>query len=144
MHVGIAGSYGQLFQGAGESELVQGSGSKPFNDPSDIGHRGLSRGTQLEQFCIGVFEAVPAVAQLVDFECEAGQRRPEPVVQVAAEPSSLFLSRQDQPVLRGAQRVDQAGGVDDAPELARDVGEQPSVPVAQVVAAGPEQGAFSP
>ena len=64
----------------------------------------------------------------VQTEPDAGQRRSEPVVQVAAQPAALLLTRLDQPALGGAQRVGEPGGVDRGPGRTGEVGEQRQVP----------------
>ena len=52
-------------------------------------------------------------------------------MQVAAQPAALLLPGEHEPLLGGADGVEQAGGVDDGAELAGEVDQEPAVGVAQ-------------
>ena len=70
----------------------------------------------------------------VDREDSAGERRPEPVVQVAAQPPALLLARGDEPLARALDLDRERDGAGGGARAAGEVLEQPPVGVGQRLA----------
>jgi hypothetical protein len=82
-----------------EPELVECRWTQPVDEPTDVGDRGFdARRRSVEQLVAGCWVAGQHASCGFDHQDRAGERRPEAVVQVAAESPPLFFARGDEPL----------------------------------------------
>ena len=127
---------GLLAQRADESELVERGRSKVMHEPAYVDDRCLGLCTQLEQGLPGARRLVgELVAGAVELQRDPGERGPEPVVEVPAEATALFLASRHQPFPRPLQGLCERDGMRGDAGLPRKVGEQATVRGGEVVLA---------
>ena len=136
---------GQLTHGAGQAELVQGRGAQVVHQAPHLGHDAVESGRQLREQLGGALRVLGhQVASQLGLERQTGDDGPDPVVQVATQPSPLLLTgRHGLPargpgVAREHHRVHGYGGLLGQPA------EQPALgrrPCAGIEDEGPDRAA---
>ena len=117
-------------------ELVQDRRAQVVDDPPDVVDRRFACLRAARR--AGPRPALPgaAAAYRVDAQRDPGERRAEPVVQVAAQPPALLLARRHEPLAGVPQRLGQRHRVGHDRHLPREVGEQRLVGAGDVVVPG--------
>ncbi len=85
-----------LAQRRHQPELVEGRRPHVVDQPTDLAHRGHGVRAEAAEQLVGRLGLLPqGVARRVRGERDAGQRRSQPVVEVATQPATLLLDRRD-------------------------------------------------
>ena len=124
-----------LAQRAAQAELVQRGRAQAVDDPAHVGDRALDAAaarSSSASAASGSLASTRRAASIV--EHGAGERRAEPVVQVAAQAAALLLARGDEPLARALDLDGERDGAGGGARAAGEVLEQPPVCGAQRLA----------
>ena len=110
--VGVGDPRGMLAQRTHQAELVEGRRAQLVDQAPDVGDRVLHLGAQIDEQLFGVLGIVgDGAAGSVQTQDGGGQRRAEPVVQVATDPTAFLLAGRDQSLPRVLEVGGQTDGV---------------------------------
>jgi len=126
-----------LAQRSDQAELIEGGWPETVDDTADIGHRPLRLRLELAQQFLQLGLARDRARAVSRPRVKAGQRGAEPVVQVAAQPPPLLFPRGDQARPGHVQRPPQRHRMGRRARLPGQVGQQPLVVGAKLLAARP-------
>ena len=128
---------GSLAQCGDEAELVECRRPQPVDEPAHLGDLLAGLLGELTDQVLGLGRVVgDQVAGRLEPHRQRGQRRSEPVVQVAAHPAALLLAGGDDVLPGPLQVAVDRDRLDERAHLGADVLEQPTVGGAEGVAVG--------
>ncbi|MDP9358267.1 MAG: hypothetical protein M3R02_23865, partial [Chloroflexota bacterium] len=133
---GIAPAGGVLADRPDEAKFVQGGRPQRVDDAADVGHRLLRLRLEVRQQSVGDRVVAEAVARRRQLQAEAGQPRPEAVVQIAPETAALLFARGDQAPARALEVGGESRGVRRDPRLPRDLFQQAAIRHAEALSGG--------
>ena len=107
----------ELGQGAEETEVVERGRTQPFDDPAHLGHGSAQPELKGVEPVLHRLARSEPVGHRVDLQAEPGEGGAKAVVQVAADPTPLLLTGEDQRLARVPQLLDQTDRVHGAADL---------------------------
>ena len=120
-----------------QAELVEGWRTQLVDEATDVGDRVLHLGAQLDQQPLGPLRVVgDGAARRVQAQDRGGQRRTQPVVEVATDPAAFLLPSRDQPLPGVLEVGGQTHGVHRDAGLHREVVQEPLIGCGEVAAGG--------
>ena len=119
---------GVVTQGRGEPELVQRRRPQLVDEAAQVGHGVLCLAFGFGEQAVGVGGGSrDRAARPVDLHGQRGELRPQPIVEVAAQPAALFLAGGHQLLARAAEIGRELRRVDGRAGLLGDGGQQAAV-----------------